>query len=373
MPSEFFNLRHPQAFQWLWALVPLVALFAWDLRRRRRVLQLFVSRSLLDDVSPRRSLARPIARFGVLAAGLAVLVVALAQPRWDPEEVEVQEQGRNLLFCLDVSNSMRARDADPSRLDAAKAAVRQLVNALPAGDQVGLLVYAGSSVVKCPLTPNFTHFLTVLDRVSYDSATMGGTNLGFAIHRAVTEVFGRPPATTIVGTTTRPAVGETVAEAETTEEAPAVHDHLIVITDGESHEGHAKAMAENAARNNIGVLIIGVGSAEGATIPIERNGKEAPLRYKGQDVITRLDSKSLAAVVPQTGAGGAYMDAGTRVIDLRGVYASHIVPQGTRTAEHRQTIWQEKFQLFAGLGLVLLVISSLISEQQPAPREEPSA
>ena len=130
MSPEFFNLSNPEALQWLWALLPLAILFALDIRRRHYVLQLFVARSLLDDVSPRRSISRLIVRFGVFSAGVAVLVFALARPQWEPKEIELEQQGQNILFLLDVSNSMRASDVDPSRLEAAKAAINSLVGHL---------------------------------------------------------------------------------------------------------------------------------------------------------------------------------------------------------------------------------------------------
>ncbi len=377
MSPDFFNIRHPQAFQWLWLIAPLVALFVWDLQRRRRVLRVFVSRSLLDDVSPYRSMQRQIVRFAFLLAALAILVVALARPRWDPEEIEVEEQGRNLLFCLDVSNSMRARDVDPSRLEAAKAAVRQLVTSLPAGDQVGLLVYAGSPVVKCPLTPNTAHFLSVLDRVSSDSASVGGTNLGDAISKAVREVFGLGGDGGTAGPngdpTTQPAVGETVMESERSAEPEAVYNHLIVLTDGENHEGHAKEMASEASAKNVGVFIVGIGTEAGTTIPVERDGKVTNLQYKGKDVITRLDSESLAGIVLGASGGvkhGGYLPANTSAINLREVYDEHIAPLGQRASAQRHTVWQEKFQLFAGLGVALLVVSSFVSEQRPKRRTE---
>src|SRR3990172_9591462 len=104
--DRFFDLGNPRALQGLWALVPLAVLFALNLRWRQRVLQLFVARSLLDEVSQRRSVGRPVLRFGVFLAGLAVLLLALARPRWDPREIEIPQQGQKLLFCLDVSNSM---------------------------------------------------------------------------------------------------------------------------------------------------------------------------------------------------------------------------------------------------------------------------
>lgn len=372
MSPEFFNLGDAQALQWLWVLLPAAALFAFDLHRRQRVLRLFVSRSLLDDVSPRRSISRPIVRFSFLAAGAATLIFAFARPRWDPREIEIEQQGQNLLFLLDVSNSMRAADCDPSRLESAKAAMRTLVNQLPAGNQVGLLAYAGDAELKCPLTPNYTHFLSVVDRVSYDSVDLGGSNLGDAIYKATRDVFGLeadPAAQTADKSVQGPAVGETVmkGEQQAERESPNV---LIILTDGESHEGHAREMAIEANRLGIGVYIVGFGSKDGAPIPIEADGKVTTLKYKDQEVRTRLDDESLRRIVEDIPSRRGYLAAGTASVDLADVYRRVIAKQGRQTKQMRFTVWQEKFQLFVGLGLALVVVSSLVSEQRPVRRSE---
>ncbi len=371
MSGEFFNLKDPHMLQWLWGLLPLAVLFALDLRRRQRVLRLFVSRSLLDDVSPRRSIWRPIIRFAVLLAGLAVLIFALARPRWDPKEIELEQQGQNLLFCLDVSNSMRARDVDPSRLEAAKAAIRTLVAALPAGNQVGLLAYAGSAELKCPMTPNYTHFLTVLERVTYNSVDVGGSNLGDAIDKATREVFGlaEEPGPR-KDEKARPAAGETVMKGEAAEPGKEGPNVLIVLTDGESHEGYAKEMAEKAHRLGVAIYLIGLGSAAGAPIPVEVDGKPTTLKYKGQEVLTRLDDASLRRVIEDIPSRCGYLAAGTANVDLVDIYNRVISKQGTEQKRLRYTVWQEKFQLFVGIGMALVILSSLISEQRPAPRAE---
>ncbi len=374
MNEQFFNLGNPRALQLLWLLVPLAALFAYDLRRRHRVLRLFVARSLLDDVSPRRSIRRPIVKFAVLLAGLAVLVFALARPRWDPKEIELEQQGQNLLFVLDVSNSMRARDVDPSRLEAAKAAIRTLVNALPAGNQVGLLAYAGSAELKCPITPNYTHFLSVLERTTYNAVDVGGSNLGDAIDKATREVFGlseAPSAAKSDAGPKKPAAGETVmkGEAAAPKETPNV---LIILTDGENHEGYAKEMAEKARRLGVAIYIIGLGSTAGAPIPIEADGKMTTLKYKGQEVITKLDDASLRRIVESIPSRSGYLPAGTSNVDLVDIYNRVISKQGAERKRLRYTVWQEKFQLFVGLGMVLIVLSALISEQRPAPKAEVS-
>jgi Ca-activated chloride channel family protein len=362
--TEFFNLNHPEALQWLWALVVLAALFGFDLRRRQKAVALFVSKSLLNDVCPRRSIGRPIVRFVVLLAGLGCLILGAAQPRWDPKQIEMQQQGHNLLFCVDVSNSMRARDVDPSRLEAAKAAIRSLVTQLPAGNQVGLMAYAGSSELKCPLTPNYSHFLSVLPQVTYNSVDEGGTNLGDAIYSAMRNVFGLDPseAADKKTPTTRPLTELKVEEPDSHRKANV----LVVLTDGESHEGNAKEMAALAHRLGVGIYIIGLGTTAGAPIPIEVDGKMTTLKYKDQEVITKFDDASLRSVVADLSGRSGYLAAGASNVDLVDVYKNVIARQGRQTKDVRVTVWQEKFQLFVGIGVVLVVLSTLIGEQRPA-------
>ncbi len=368
MSDDFFNLNHPGALRWLWALVPLGVLFALDVRRRERVLRLFVSRSLLEDVSPRRSVGRRVAKSGLLAASLATFALALAQPRWNPEQVEVQQQGQNLLFCLDVSNSMRARDVDPSRLGAAKAAVRELVRQLPAGNQVGLLAYAGSAELKCPLTPNYSHFLSVLEDVTFNDVDVGGTNLGDAISKATRDVFGlKTDDASKSDDAETPKAGRTVLSNEPTEteDSPNV---MVILTDGETHEGYAREMAAEAHGLGVGIYIIGLGTEAGAPIPIEENGRTTTLKYKGEEVITKFEEGTLRKVVEDLPSRKGFLAAGSASVDLADVYNRVIAKQGKQTKELHFTVWEEKFQLFVGVGLALFIISTLMSEQRPARR-----
>lgn len=373
MPSSYFNLGAYAALNWLWLLVPLAVLFALDLRRRDRVLRLFVERSLLDDVAPRRSVGRPILKFSLWAAGLAMLVLALARPRWNPQQIEVEQRGQNILFCLDVSNSMRARDVDPSRLEAAKSAIRGLLETLPAGHQVGLMAYAGDAQLKCPLTPNYHHVLSVLERVTYNSTDVGGTNLGDAISKATHDVFGlSAPVAKKTGDTQNPAsrpADPSLIPAERPDEERAANV-LVIFTDGENHEGYAKAMAEEAHSLGVGIYLIGLGTAEGAPIPIEQNGQIVNLKYKDQDVITRFDDAALREVLKDVPDRCGYLAAGKSNIDLVDIYKNTISQQATARKKLSQTVWDEKFQLFVGLGLALIVAAALISDQRPALKRE---
>jgi Ca-activated chloride channel family protein len=373
--SSFFNLGRPDALQWLWVLVVLAVLFGLDLRRRSRVLRLFVERSLLDDVAPRRSTIRPVVKFALWSVALAALIIGLARPRWDPRQIELEQRGQNLLFCVDVSNSMRARDVDPSRLEAAKASIRSLVESLPAGHQVGLMAYAGDAELKCPLTPNYRHMLTVLDRVTFNSVDVGGSNLGDAIYKATHEVFGlsAPAATTRPqGKEQAPAPrpdGGTVIRAEQPEEDRNANV-LVILTDGESHEGHAREMAEEAHRLGVGIYIIGLGTEAGGPIPIEVDGQVTTLKYKGQEVITRFDDASLRGVIEGLADRSGYLPAGKSTVDLTDVYKRVISQQAAAKKRLSYTVWDEKFQLFVGIGLAMVVLASLISDQRPASKRE---
>jgi Ca-activated chloride channel homolog len=378
--SSFLNLGHPEALQWLWLLAALAALFVLDLRRRNRVLRLFVASSLLDDVAPRRSVARPVVKFVLWSVGLAALVMGLARPRWDPRQIELQQRGQNLLFCVDVSNSMRARDVDPSRLEAAKSSIRSLVESLPAGHQVGLMAYAGDAGLKCPLTPNYRHMLTVLDGLTYNSVDVGGSNLGDAIYKATHEVFGLNAPVATTGATpkgrqqgaTRPATrpaANTVIRAEQPEEDRNANV-LVILTDGESHEGHAREMAEEAHQLGVGIYIIGLGTAAGAPIPVEVDGQMTTLKYKGQEVITRFDDASLRGIVSGLADRCGYLPAGRSSVDLTDVYKQVISQQAAAKKKLSYTVWDEKFQLFVGIGLAMVVLATLISDQRPAGKRE---
>ena len=132
-------------------------------------------------------------------------------------------------------------------------------------------------------------------------------------------------------------------------------------------------MALEAPRLGVGLYLIGCGSQEGAAIPIEVDGRVEMLRHKGMNVITRLDDDSLRQVIEDLPSRRGYLAAGTSNVDLTDVYDRVISKQGTQKKQLRFTVWQEKFQLFVGLGMALVVISWLISEQRPLRRFEASS
>jgi Ca-activated chloride channel family protein len=167
----------------------------------------------------------------------------------------------------------------------------------------------------------------------------------------------------------QPEVGETVMknEDQEPEKSPNV---LVVLTDGENHEGHAQAMAAEAHKLGMGIYIIGLGSREGATIPIEKNGRETTLKYKGEDVITRLEDQSLRNVLDGLPSRAGYLSAAKANVNLMDIYRRVISKQGKQEQKYRYTIWQEKFQLFVGIGMALVMLAGLIREQKPMRNAE---
>jgi Ca-activated chloride channel family protein len=198
---------------------------------------------------------------------------------------------------------------------------------------------------------------------------VGGTNLGDAIHRAAYDVFGLKSREQAANKAEQSDVGKTVLQDPTPQDEsnPNV---LVVLTDGESHEGFAADMAAEAHRLGIGIYIIGLGTETGAPIPIEENGQTTTLKFKGQEVITRFEERSLRKVIEGLPSRCGFLAAGSSNIDLYDIYQRVILQQGTQKKEVRFTLWQEKFQIFVGLGLTLVVFSTLLSEQRPVRREK---
>ena len=265
--------------EWLWALalLPLAAAGAvLALRARRRRLDRFAEPSVRErtrTLPPGRAAAR-----GALAvAALAGVALALAGPRWGSERVVVPPIRQQIVFAVDVSRSMTARDVAPSRLDRARLAVREIVAALPASE-VGLVVFAGEAALVVPLTRDAAALELFLSTVDPDWISDPSTDLGRAVAVAL-DAFGpvRSPGRAIV-----------------------------VLSDGEDHAGGAERGAAVAAEAGVTIVTVGVGSPEGARIPAGAGWLES----EGQVVVSRLETEALRALASET--DGTFVAIGGR-------------------------------------------------------------
>jgi Ca-activated chloride channel family protein len=326
--------------EWLWALVtvPLAALaIVWSLGRRRRALEAFAE----ADVRARtQSLpgGHPGLRGFLLTLGLAALCVAAAGPEWGVESVPDPPVRQHVVFALDVSRSMLAEDAPPSRLDRARLAVRQLLGGLPAAE-AGLVVFAGEASLAVPLTRDHDALELYLGSVGPDWISDPSTDLTNAIAVSL-DAFGPEPGP-----------GEAV----------------VVLSDGEDQTGGVDAAVAAAKERGVEVDAIGIGTEAGARIPIEGGF----LTDEGVEVVTRLDPEPLRALASATGgvyvelSGGAG-DVGAVLARLRALDAGRATgPAGERKADRYR--WP--------LALALLCIAGeaalRLRDRRRAPRLEP--
>ena len=345
-----FQFGNVSMLHGLWLVPFLASLMVYAARRRRQALRAFVEAGLLARLGhgSRPDPARRVLKAALALLALGCLVVALARPAWDAVEEEVSQRGRDVVFLLDVSRSMLAQDLPPSRLERAKLAIRDATDQLD-GDRVALAVFAGSTVVKCPLTLDYSFFRMALDDVSGHSVARGGSLIGDGLRTVLGEVFDAKRSN---------------------------YRDIVLITDGEDHDSFPVEAA--AAAGDLGIRLIAIGLGDervGQRIPVAPGGdrqarpREGPafLRHDGREVWSRLDADTLRRMADAT-PGGLYLNVSTGAIDLGEVYRRLIAPAsgrdiGTRTIDRLE----ERFQVFLAICLLLLALETFLRERGRAP------
>ena len=329
-----WRFAHPQWLALL-LLAPTAMLALWLSDRRRRAgLTRFVGDTALGRL-PRRSATW--ARAGMVAIGAGSLAIAAARPQSDPVTEQVAVRGRDLVFVIDVSRSMLSRDVAPDRLERTKLWINDLVNTL-GGDRVGLVAFAGVPVVKCPLTLDHGFFRMELEELSPASAPRGGTLIGDAIRKAMSDVF-------------EPGRGR--------------HRDIILFTDGEDQGSFPVEAAKAAGEAGVRIIAIGIGSElEGAFVPAEQTATDRYVEHEGSRVRSKLDGTTLAAIAQaarEAGGRGVFLNVGTGTIDLDTVYRDLIASaERTETSQLASVSYRELFPLFLGVALACLALETLI-------------
>ncbi len=325
---------------WLLALTPaLVVFLVWGFRARRRALERFaappLAERLADSVRPvaRRWKADPDRHRGDYWPALA-----LTQPRWGFEWREVKHKGVDIFVLLDVSKSMLTEDVRPNRLEQAKYAVQDLLEKLQ-GDRIGLIAFAGTAFLQCPLTVDYEAFRLTLKDADPRIIPRGGTAIAVAIRTAL-KAF----------------------------EASEGRDRAIVlITDGEENEGDALVAADEAAKEGVKIYTIGVGTAEGELIPIREEGK--PMEFlkdrDGQVVKSRLNEELLKEIALKT--GGIYVRSVPGDFGIDTIYEKGISQLKRKEYQAQlQKRYFERFQWPLGLAFAFLVVESFVSDRRAA-------
>ena len=318
----------------LWLLPLFAALLLYGFTRRRQALARFIENPLFRS----KALGKPGVdrrwKSLLLLSAVIFLVVGMARPAWNEKEIKVKRQGRDVVFLLDVSRSMLAEDLAPNRLTRAKIAINDAVEVLQ-GDRVALVAFAGEAAIRCPLTLDYGFFRMMLDAVDTESVPRGGTLLGDAVRFVMKNVF---------------------------DDQARQYKDIVLITDGGDHESFPVEAAKDAGDKGIRLIVVGLGDEkEGRRIPITgTDGRKRFLTYKGEEVWSKLDGDTLRRMALAT-PGGFYLPVATGSIDLGKVYRDLIANAAKKELEERKIErYEEKFQIFIGLALLLLILEMLL-------------
>lgn len=327
----------PTLAQPFWLLIGLIACLAFlafsffTTRRRKNELGKFVAPKLLAGLTNNVSSSRRRWKNMLFVCGLACLFLALARPQYGERWIEVRRKGIDILIGVDVSNSMLAQDIKPSRLGRAKLAIRDFVAQLE-GDRVGLLPFAGTAFLMCPLTTDYEAFNASLTTLDAGSIPKGGTDIGLAIRQG----------------------GEVLSNE-------ANHKIFVLVTDGEDLSEEALKAAEQAKEQNMTVYTIGVGTPEGELIPVSQGQEGGFIQDKqGNFITSRLDEQTLTALAETT--GGLYVPLGNMGQGFDTIYQEKLalVPEEEH-GQRRRKIPIERFPWPLGVAVLLLSMDFLIT------------
>ena len=328
----------------LWLAPIVLIVLGLSLAGGRQRLQRFAAASLIARLGLTRSIARLWIKGSLIALGIASLTLAIARPQWNPEPREIQRTGRDVCFVIDCSRSMLAEDLAPSRLERAKIWVDDVVRILR-GDRVALVAFAGDSIVRCPLTHDYTFFRHSLSDLSTESIPLGGSLIGDAIRTAIKDVFELD---------------------DEDEPAEARYRDIILITDGEDQSSFPVRAAEQAGELGIRIIAIGLGDEDvGTPIPIrDDRGRRTFVDYQGERVLSRLDADTLKKVALASN-DGRYLNVSTGTIELDREYRKLVQAAEQSMSETEETmVYEDRFQVFLGIAIGLFILESLISERR---------
>lgn len=326
-----FRFEDP-TYLWLLIVVPILAvvrLVVW--RQRKSKLRKFGDPELLRRLMPDASDYRPTVKFWLLMAALALLIVTLARPQMGSKVSHEKRNGIEIIIAMDISNSMKAEDVVPSRLDKSKLMVENLVDHFTT-DKVGLVVFAGDAFVQLPITSDYVSAKMFLQNITPSLINTQGTDIAKAL---------------------------TVSMRSFTQQ-DKMGKAIVLITDGEDHEGGALEAAKAAAKKGINVFILGVGDPKGAPIPTGNGGYMTD--NTGQTVLSALNEK-MCREVAQAGSGMyIHVDNTSDAQDQLNAQLTKLQKGDTDSVIYSE--YDEQFQAFALLALLLLIVEACLLESK---------
>ena len=319
-------------YLWMLLIIPILVLVRFIVwQKRKRNLRKFGDPSLLKEMMPDVSKYRPTIKFSLLLSAITILIFMIARPQVGSKISHEKREGIEVLIALDISNSMLAQDVIPSRLEKSKLLIEDLVDHFT-NDKVGLVVFAGDAFVQLPITNDYVSAKMFLQNINPSLITTQGTDLARAISLSQS-CF-----------TQREHIGRAI----------------IVITDGEDHEGGALEAAREAYKKGINVFILGVGTSKGAPIP---DGNGGYLKdNSGQTVLSALNEQMCQQVAKAGNGVYIHVDNTSDAQERLNKELSKLQSGISDTVVYSE--YNEQFQIFGIILLLLLIVETILLESR---------
>ena len=330
---ELFRYAHPAYLMALWSIPVFVGLFILALIFRNRAMKKFGDMAIISALMPDVTIVRLIIKFILSLAVFVLIIIALARPQFGSKLEKVKRRGVEVMVALDISNSMKCEDIAPSRLERSKMAILKLIEQMQ-NDKIGIIIFAGDAYTQLPMTTDYGAAKLFLNTIKPNFIEEQGTAIGKALDLGLSSF------------TEQSEVGKTI----------------IVISDGENHEDDAIAKAKECQAKGIIVHTIGMGTPEGRPIPIVPNGNEYLKDNQGNVVVTAINEQMLKEIA--AAGNGMYVRASNSSAGLDILYNEINKMNKTDIESKIYTDYEEKFQIFIAIAILILVIELIIIERR---------
>lgn len=323
-------------FNLFWFLPFIVLFYILAFRRKRNALYLFARAGILEKLTPSLSFRRQYVKAVMIIFAIIFIIFALARPQYGVKEELVTQKGVDIIVAVDTSFSMNAEDIKPNRLEKVKLSLKDFLGKLQ-GDRVGLVVFSGDAILYCPLTVDYSAVDMMTDIIDTNAIPKPGTNIERAI-RVSRECFKSGKKQSKV---------------------------LIIMTDGENLQGNPFEAAKDALKDGIAVYTIGIGSPEGAPIPVkDENGKIVDTKkdWNGKDVISKLDEKALKEI--SKAGGGKYFRVSGSGEELEEICKSILAMEKSDFQSNLYSRYEDRFQYPLFVAFFLICIEFFIDKRR---------
>jgi Ca-activated chloride channel family protein len=324
-------------FLYLLLLIPgVIWFFIISSRKKKEVLEKFVSNEILARLIPISAIKVKKIKTFLIILSILFIIISLAGPQYGARLVEVKRRGVDIIVALDCSKSMLSEDIKPNRLEKAKSELKTLIHKLD-GDRIGIIVFAGTAFLQCPLTVDYEAATMFLNLIDTNTVPIPGTLIGDAIRLAI----------------------KSFSQKE------RKYKVLILLTDGEDHRSNPLDAAKEAKKNGIRIFTIGIGESIGEPIPIRDESGKIISYHKdkqGKIVTSRLDEELLQKIALET--NGKYYHATASEFELDNLLNEINSMEKKELKSTKQIRYENRYQIFLFLAFLSLVIEWILPERK---------